>query len=334
MIDGELTPPPADTRVPSWVREILTRGLSPRPSARWPSVLELLEALRRGAQLRRVAVTRLPRPRYAESDGVHLAYVTVGSGALDVVLINGWIASMRAMFEHERMTETVGTLSQLGRLVLFDKRGTGLSDRVQALPTYAQRVDDLRAVLDAVGARDALLVGVSEGAGLALLFANAYPERTRGLAICGGFARMTEAPDYPWGYSEAELQRLRRYIRNRWGDGGSMRALCPSRLSEPAYVDWISAIEREGASPGGALELLEMNAALDLRPELAKVTVPTTVLFASEDKMTHPAAGAFLAREIPGARHVVVEGDDHTLLFDHHDVLLRELERLAALGRS
>ena len=255
------------------------------------------------------------QPRYAQSGDVHIAYATLGDGETDIVIVHGWIMPMRAMFQHPKTRAVKEALSTVGRVIEFDKRGTGLSDRVKELPSHEQRMDDLRVVLDACGSKNAILFGASEGGALAMLYAATYPERVRGLVLCGAFARMTKTVDYPYGYAPEEMEKLKGYIRGAWGKGASLRAIAPSELSDPDFVDWAAFAEQEGASPGSALDLLEMNIRIDLRALLPTIRVPTVVLQAADDKMIHPASGPYLAEHIPNARYVEAPGDDHIFFF-------------------
>jgi pimeloyl-ACP methyl ester carboxylesterase len=263
--------------------------------------------------------------RYAKSGDVHIAYAVVGQGETDIVIVNGWIMPMRAMFRHPSTRAAIEAISNIGRVITFDKRGTGLSDRVKALPSHEQRMDDLRAVVDACGSTQAILIGFSEGGALAMLYAATHPDRVRGLVLCGAFARMTRAPDYPCGYSLEDVDKLKGYIRQAWGRGASLRAIAPSRRSDPVFASWVGFAEQEGCSPGGALDLLEMNLGLDLRALLPSIRVPTVVMQAADDKMIHPGNGPYLAEHIPNARYVQSPGDDHVFFFDKQDQIAEAL---------
>ncbi len=262
------------------------------------------------------------KPRYARSGDVHIAYTTLGQGATDIVIVLGWILSMRAMFRHPKTRGAVESLSEVGRVILFDKRGTGLSDRVKEVPIHEQRMDDLRAVLDACGSEQAIVIGFSEGGALAMLYAATYPERVRGLVLSGAFARMIRTTDYPCGYTADEMERLKGYIRGAWGKGASLRAIAPSQLSDPEFVDWVAFSEQEGTSPGSALDLLDMNTRIDLRALLPAIRVPTVVMQARDDKMIHPGNGPYLSGQIRNARYVEAPGDDHVFFFrTQHEIL-------------
>lgn len=279
---------------------------------------------------------RLERaPRYATCGGIHLAYRVVGGGPVDVVFVLGWSLGMDAALRLGGVAELVAALSGRARVILFDKRGTGASDRVKVLPRLAERVDDLGAVLDAARSPGAVLVGFSEGGPLSVAFAASRPSRVRGLALVGAFARMAAAPDHPHGWTDAELASLRAYIQHGWGSGATMRALVPERHLTDAVRAWAARAEQEGASPGAALDLLEMNLDVDVRPLLARVRAPTVVLHATGDRVVRAGNGRALAAAIPGARLVEVPGDDHAFVFGGRPRLERELaalvERTAAV---
>jgi pimeloyl-ACP methyl ester carboxylesterase len=285
----------------------------PRQGYRFVGELEHQKKAR-GAQL---------RPRYVQAGDVHIAFTTLGAGEIDIVLVSGWILPMRAMFQHPATRGAMEAFAEMGRVITFDKRGTGLSDRVKDLPAHEQRMDDLRVVLDACNSKQAVLIGVSEGGALAMLYAATYPERVRGLILCGAFARMTAAPGYACGYASEEMERLKGYIRGGWGKGASLRPIAPAELrGDPEFLDWVSFAEQEGTSPGGALDLLDMNMQIDLRAMLPAIRVPTVVLQADDDKMIHPGSGKYLADHIPRSRYIEISGGDHIFFFRNRDELL------------
>jgi pimeloyl-ACP methyl ester carboxylesterase/DNA-binding winged helix-turn-helix (wHTH) protein len=269
-------------------------------------------------------------PSYVRCGDVHVAYRVVGSGPVDVVIVLGWSLSMRAALELHGAAELVRALSARARVVLFDKRGTGASDRVKAVPSLAQRGEDLRALLDEVRSPGAVLVGFSEGGPLALTFAATRPEAVRGLALVGAFARMASAPDHPAGWSDEAVATLRGYVRRSWGEGATMRALVPARHLSRSVLAWAARAEQEGASPGAALDLLEMNLALDVRSLLPRVRAPAVVLHATDDRVVPVGNGRALAAAIGGARLVEVPGDDHAFLFGGRPLLEREIAALVA----
>jgi pimeloyl-ACP methyl ester carboxylesterase/DNA-binding winged helix-turn-helix (wHTH) protein len=270
------------------------------------------------------------RPRFVRNGDVHLAYHVIGDGDTDIVVVPGWVFPMRAFFDHPRLAGWIRSVARLGRVILFDKRGTGLSDRVKTLPSMEQRMDDLRAVLDEVGSQRAILVGYSEGAPLSVLFVTRYPARTAGLLLAGAFARWASAPDYPDGWSPGRFADLRGYISRSWGAGETMRAIVASQADDPEVRAWAARAEQEGASPGAALELMEMNRQIDVRAILPDVAVPTVVLHHRHDAVIGVGNARYLATHIPGARLMEIDGADHLFLFegaDHFDEALRWLLR-------
>src|SRR5207253_8633675 len=197
------------------------------------------------------------------------------------------------------------------RLILFDKRGTGLSDRVTTMPNLRQRVDDVRAVLVAAGSPEAVIMGVSEGGPMSALFAATFPERTKGLVIYGGYARRTWAPDYPWGSKPEARERFFRDIEQNWGGVVDLQTIAPSELNDPAFCDWWATYLRMAASPGAAVALTQMNAQIDVRHVLPSVHVPTLVIHRSGDPCLSVEGGRYVASRIPGARFLELPGVDH-----------------------
>jgi pimeloyl-ACP methyl ester carboxylesterase/DNA-binding winged helix-turn-helix (wHTH) protein len=271
------------------------------------------------------------RPRFARAGDVHVAYHTIGDGPLDIVLVLGWAFPMRALFDHAEARQGIDELAELGRVIVFDKRGTGMSDRVKHLPSLEQRMDDLRAVLDAVDSRDAVIVGFSEGGPLCLRYATSHPERTRGLLLVGSFARWAGGEH---GWSDEVVARLRAYIRASWGAGETIRAIAQSRADDQEIAAWAARAEQDGASPGAALELLDMNLQIDVRTLLPVVAVPTVVLHHTGDAVIDVANARELAAHVPGARLVEVEGQDHVFWFEDRDRLLDAVRWLARQERD
>jgi pimeloyl-ACP methyl ester carboxylesterase/DNA-binding winged helix-turn-helix (wHTH) protein len=257
---------------------------------------------------------KLLMPRYAENGGVHLAYYTVGEvkpGGVDFIYVSGWIVPSRLALEHPKIRSQIERLATLGRVVLFDKRGTGQSDRPKVLPNLHQRMQDLAVVLDAIGSERTILFGVSEGGPLSLLFAATYPERTLGLVLFGAFPRMSVAQGYPHGWSREAIERLKGYIRRQWGEGGSMLPVFGSGQVSDFDRVWCSQTEQQGASPGAALELLQMNLEADVRDILASVRVPVHLVHSVDDRVMSVEASRYLARNLPDARYEELAGSSH-----------------------
>ena len=220
-----------------------------------------------------------PETQYARSGDVHIAYQVLGNGPLDLVSVPGWISHVEYDWELPAYQRFQERLASFSRLILFDKRGTGLSDRVSIteLPTLEQRMDDMRAVMDAVGSERAVLMGVSDGASLAILFAATYPERTVALVLYGGQARATAVPEYPWESLPSDPQEREAWFDSRmrvWGTVDELLAFT-SQTGDARYMEWASTRRRLGASPGAALALLRMNVEIDVRHVLPAIKVPT-----------------------------------------------------------
>ena len=267
-----------------------------------------------------------PETHYARSGDVHIAYQTVGEGPIDLVFVMGWVSHLDYFWNEPRFARFLTRLASISRLILFDKRGTGLSDRVQGLPTLEERADDVRAVLDAVGSERAALFGVSEGAVLCAQYAATYPERVSSLIIFGGYARRLEAPDYPWGGSRAVWEEFVAGVETEWGVDSHLSYRAPSLANDPAFRDWWTTYLRMSASPGAAAALTRMNSEIDICAVLPVISVPTLVLHRVGDQAITVGSGRYLAANIPGAKYVELPGDDHLPFVGDQEEILREVE--------
>jgi pimeloyl-ACP methyl ester carboxylesterase len=250
--------------------------------------------------------------RYARSGDVHIAYQIVGDGPFDLVFVPGFVTHLELNWKLPGMAASMLEQGRFSRMIRFDKRGTGMSDPVSGAPTLELRMDDVRAVMDAVGSQRAAFYGVSEGASLAILFAATYPERTAALVVRGGVARTLWAPDYPWGVTEeayrARIERELRIYGPRPQALEAVRTLGHFDDDEAAqFLDYL----RYGASPGMLEALLRMNRDIDIRHVLGAVRVPTLVLHGAVDAIVPRGATEFIAQQIPGAQLQVVEGAGH-----------------------
>jgi pimeloyl-ACP methyl ester carboxylesterase len=253
-----------------------------------------------------------PAIRYTTSDGVSIAYYTYGSGPIDLVLVQGWISHLEYAWELPGWREFMRGLASFARVITFDKRGTGLSDRTAELPTLEQRMDDVRAVMDAVGSARAVVFGYSEGGPMAMLFAATYPERTLGLVLYGTYAKRIWSEDYPWAPTPEERQRFYDSIQQHWGEADNdIEWLAPSMIGDDAFLAWWSTYQRRSVSPGAALALARMNTEVDARHLLHSICVPTLVLHREHDVDARVEEGRFIAGGIPGARLLVLPGGDH-----------------------
>ena len=236
----------------------------------------------------------------------HIAYQVVGEGPFDLVLVPGWVSHVEYAWEEPSFAQFLERLTSFCRLIILDRRGTGMSDRVAQLPTLEERVDDVRAVMDAAGCERAALFGYSEGCAMSILFAATYPERTTALALYAGFARFTRTTDFPFMYELSDLLKMVRY----WGSGGSIKGFAPSIATEENRAVWAKA-ERHCCSPSGMKRILETNANIDIRPLLPAVQTPTLIAHRRKDKTIPVENGRYLAEHIPNARYVEFPGEDH-----------------------
>ena len=268
-----------------------------------------------------------PGTRYARSGGVNIAYQVVSDGPRDLIYVPGWVSNIDSMWNEPTLARFLERLASFSRLILFDKRGTGLSDRLPAeLPTLETRMDDVRAVCDAVRSPAVALVGHSEGAPMSALFAATYPERTTALVVIGGYARRQEAPDYPAGIPAAVHEAFLAEIAADWGGPVGLDVRAPSRIGDVRLHESWARYLRSAASPAAALALTQMNAEIDVRPVLGAVRVPTLVLHRTGDRAISVEAGRDFARRIPDARFVELPGDDHLPWIGDVDRLVGEIE--------
>jgi pimeloyl-ACP methyl ester carboxylesterase/DNA-binding winged helix-turn-helix (wHTH) protein len=277
-----------------------------------------------------------PVVKYAHSGPVNIAYQVVGSGPRDIVFVMGWVSHLEFFWNEPSFARFLSRLAFNARLILFDKRGTGLSDPVPVsqLPTLEQRLDDVRAVMQAVGSERAVLMGVSEGGPLCSLFAATYPQRTEALIMIGSYARRLKDAAYPWGVTAEERERFCQTILDEWGGPVGILERAPSRANDPAFREWWSSYLRMGASPGAAVALTRMNAEIDIRDVLPSIRVPTLVIHRTGDKLLRLEEGKYLASQIPGAEFVQLPGDDHLPFVGDQDAILGVVERFLAQRRE
>ncbi len=267
----------------------------------------------------------IPETRYATSDGVRIAYQVLGEGALDLVVVPGWVSNVDVAWEDPDLAGFYRRLARFSRLILFDKRGTGLSDRVPELPSLEVRMDDVRAVMDAAGSERAAVCGWSEGGPMSALFAATCPERTAALIMVGSFPRAMAAPDYPFGRTEAQLDAFLAEIEHDWGGPVGIEARAPSRVHDAGFRRRWARYLRASASPAAAAALLRMNAQVDIRHVLPSIHVPTLILHSANDRALPVQASRYMAERIPGARYVEMQGVDHLPYLDNGDVIVRAI---------
>ncbi len=274
--------------------------------------------------------TARPKTEYARSGDVNIAYQVVGEGELDLVYVPGWISNVEQLWSDPFTSRFIERLGTFARVILFDKRGTGLSDHVDvtALPTLEQRMDDVRAVVDAVGSEQTALLGMSEGGPMCALFAATYPQRTTALIMYGSYARGTPTEDYPWGLIDpAATDEFFETLPAIWDDaGGLIRVWAPSMGENQEAADAFGSTLRMGASPAAAIALLRMNMEVDVRDALPVIQTPTLVLHRSEDLIIDVGAGRHLGDAIPDARYVEFPGQDHLWYHGDWEAITGEIE--------
>jgi pimeloyl-ACP methyl ester carboxylesterase/DNA-binding winged helix-turn-helix (wHTH) protein len=270
---------------------------------------------------------------YTRSGEVNIAYQVCGNGPIDLVFVMGWVSHLEYFWKEPSFARFLSRLASFSRLILFDKRGTGLSDPVTHLPTLEQRMDDVRAVLEAVGSPRAVLLGVSEGGPMCSLFAATHPGQTEALIMIGTYARRLRAPDYPWAPTHEERDLFFKEITDNWGGPVGIAERAPSAASDPAFRDWWASFLRMGASPSAAIALTRMNTDIDVRNILPTIRVPTLVLHRKGDRCLNVDEGRYVASLIPNARFVELPGDDHLPFVGDQDALVDEVERFLAGAR-
>jgi class 3 adenylate cyclase/alpha-beta hydrolase superfamily lysophospholipase len=270
----------------------------------------------------------VPTTHYAKSSDVHIAYQVVGDGPVDLVLIHGWISHLEYQWEDPALARFLNRLASFSRLIVFDKRGTGLSDRVAegALPTLEQRMDDIRAVMDAAGSSRAAMFGISEGGPLSTLFAATYPARTAALIMYGAYARWIRADDYPWAPTREEHEAAFKAFEKHWGTPIGLKTMAPSVANDEQARQWFAHWLRVSASPAAGVTLYRMNIEVDIRCILPTIRVPTLVLHRSGDRLIPCQAGRYMAEQIPAAKFVELPGDDHVAWIGNSDPLLGEVQ--------
>jgi class 3 adenylate cyclase len=271
--------------------------------------------------------------RYAECGGQSIAYQVHGEGPLDLAVVPGFVSHVELIWEEPTIAHFLRRLSSFARLIIFDKRGQGLSDRPGRPATLEESMDDLRAVLDAAGSERAAVLGISEGGPMSALFAASYPDRVGALVLYGTWARMLKAPDFPSGIEPYMLDGLREMLREGWGGPVAAEFWAPSVAEDPEFRRWWARLLRQGTSPTGALDLIDLYREIDVRPVLPTVSVPTLVLHRRDDIVVREPQGRYIADAIPGARYVQLEGADHLAWIGDQDTILDEIEEFLVGSR-
>jgi len=267
-----------------------------------------------------------PDVRYTQApDGTSIAYTTFGEGPLELLCIPGFVSHLELMFEMPGAERYLGRLASFARVVMYDKRGQGLSDRPASPPTLEQSMEDARAVLDAAGVERAAVYGISEGGPMSTLLAASYPERVSSLVLYGTWPRLMQADDYPQGVPREAFDVFVDMAVQDWGGPVALQLWAPGLAEDEQAERWWARLLRSGSGPAGAAALLRLYTEIDVRAVLPTITAPTLVLHRSRDRLMPLAAGRAVAEGIPGARLVELEGEDH-LPIVHPEQILDEVE--------
>jgi pimeloyl-ACP methyl ester carboxylesterase/class 3 adenylate cyclase len=269
--------------------------------------------------------------RYAKSGDVHIAYQVWGDGPTDLVFVPGFVSHLEHSWHEPSVARFLNRLGSFARVITFDKRGTGLSDRVE-ISGIERRMDDVCAVMDAAGSERATIFGISEGGALSAVFAASFPERTAGLVIYGGWARLMEADDYPFGLSFERLEAFADHVESQWGTGVALAAWAPSLRDDVRVRRWWAEFQRLAASPGAAVAFIRKYAEVDARDVLPAISVPTLVIHRAGDIMVTIPHGRYIAEHVPGARMIELPGDDHMCFAGDQDAILDPIEEFVTGG--
>ena len=279
-----------------------------------------------------------PETQYARSGDFSIAFQVVGDGPIDLVFVPGFVSNLELTWDWPPLGAFYRAFTAFARVILFDKRGTGLSDRVRLMPTTEQRMDDLRAVMDASGCERAVVVGISEGAPLAISFTTAHPERVRALILYGPLPKATRTDDYPWAESAEWWEEVAVRFEQAWGSPEYLEAdvawRAPSERDNAAFVRWWGIYRRLGASPGAAADLARMNAQIDVRDLLPQIAVPTLILAREHDRVISVDHARYVADRIPGATYIEFPGEDHLPFIGDATALLRAIGAMLGVDRE
>ncbi len=276
----------------------------------------------------------VPETRFARAGELSIAYQIVGVGPVDVILIPQWLSNIEQYWEHPAAAHFLRRIASFARLIIFDKRGTGLSDSVPHTQTLEERMDDVLAVMDDAGSTQAVLLGPSEGGAMAALFAATHPERVRSLILYGACARWLQAPDYPEGRPRAVAELYAERWIDGWGSGASLGVLAPSLAHDERFRRWWGRFERHSVRPGMVRRIIATINDTDVRAVLGAIRVPTLILHRRGDRLIDVANGRYLAGQIPGARYVELAGEDHVYFVGDADAILDELEEFVTGARG
>ena len=279
-------------------------------------------------------MTESPDIHYVETeDGTSIAYMVTGEGPFDLLCIPGFVSHLELFWEAPGADRYFGRLASFARLIMFDKRGQGLSDRPPTPPTLEQSASDALAVLDAVGSEKAAVYGISEGGPMSVLLAATNPDRVTSLALYGTWARLVQGPGYAEGLPPEAFERFIANVKKDWGGPVALKLWAPGLVGDKAAERWWARLLRQGTSPAGAEALIRLYEQVDIRSVLPTITVPTLVVHRIGDRMVPVAAARALAADIPGARLIELPGEDHVPLVDS-DQIVDEVEEFLTGHRT
>src|SRR6266850_6799599 len=273
-------------------------------------------------------MAEVPSTHYVKSDDVYIAYQVLGEGSLDLIFVPGFVSNVEAMWQSPNRSRFFRRLASFCRVIIFDKRGTGMSDRSSQIFTLEQRMHDVQSILNEVGSERAALFGISEGGPMSLLYAATYPERTSALVLYGTYAKRSWSPDYPFGWKDEQWARVFDNFEHHWGTPQSIAVTmyAPSLAGDPEASERRAAYFRASASPGAAISIMKMNREIDVRHVLPAVRVPTLILHRAAERVIDVANARYMAERISGAKLIELAGVDHSYLVGDRDALLDEVE--------
>jgi pimeloyl-ACP methyl ester carboxylesterase len=272
-------------------------------------------------------MAEIPTTHYVKSDDVHIAYQVFGEGPFDLLFVPGFVSNVEATWRSPDLSAFFRRLASFCRVILFDKRGTGMSDRGSQIFTLEQRIHDVQAILDKVDCKQASLFGVSEGGPMALLYAATYPQRTSAMVLYGAYAKRSWAPDYPFGWNDEQWERVLNDIEQHWGTPEALNISMRVPGADQEYAERAASYFRASASPGAATAIMRMNREIDVRHVLPATRLPTLIVHRTEDRVIDVQHARYLAHHIPGAKLIELPGEVHTPWLGNRDELLNAVEK-------
>ena len=264
--------------------------------------------------------------RYAKSGDLHIAYIVEGDGPIDLMWIPPWISQVEYLWSERSLMRVMRRITSFARFITFDRRGSGLSDPFFGAPTLEDQMDDLIAVMDAVGSERVAIVGTLEGGPMATMFAATHPDRVSALVLYATFARATWAPGYEFAWPAEVRDEHMAELVEHWGEGRVVAGVAPSEASDPGFMEWGGRLERLAASPSTIRRLMDLIGEFDVRDVLPSIRVPTLVMHRRGDSFLKIEHSRYLAEQIPGARYLELEGSDNMFSLGDSEALLGEIE--------